>query len=353
MRKLRVIQWCTGGMGRTVLRHILDRDDVELVGVYVTSERKSGSDAGRLVRRADTGIIATNDVEKILALEADAVFHTSLLTAPYETQNGNVARLLKSGKNVLSANGFFRPTMHDESYVRPLLDAALEGGTTLAGIGLNPGFIGERLALLCAGMVNDITEIRASEVFDASLVPSAELISETIGLGVDPAASNLTTGPIAEMYNRFFPEVMDYVATKLGTRLVSVEPLHELTLAPEDIPIKVTTIRRGTVAAVKWVWRGTFENGAIMTTTVLWTGSRALHGESEGAHWHIEIDGQPNVRLDLEIMSGDPSAPPGLAPMDAMAALFLNALPHVVAASPGFFDLPSVLPMPVEAGVVR
>jgi len=101
MKKPRVIQWCTGGMGRTVLRSILDRNDVELVGVYVTSDRKNGRDAGSLVRRPDTGIIATNDIEAILALDADAVFHTSLLTAPYDTQNGQVARLLRSGKNVL------------------------------------------------------------------------------------------------------------------------------------------------------------------------------------------------------------------------------------------------------------
>jgi hypothetical protein len=333
-------------MGRTVLRSILDRNDVELVGVYVTSDRKNGRDAGSLVRRPDTGIIATNDIEAILALDADAVFHTSLLTAPYDTQNGQVARLLRSGKNVLSANGFFRPGMHGEAYAKPLLDAALAGDVTLAGVGLNPGFIGERLALLCAGMVNGITAIRASEVFDASMVPSAELIAETIGLGVDPELSSLTVGPIARMYDQLFPEVIDYVAAKLGTRLVTVEPRHQLTMAPADIHMKAMTIPRGTVAAVEWIWRGSFENGIVMELKVLWTGSRALHGESEGAHWHVEIDGRPNLRFDLEIESADPNAPPGLAPMEAMAALFLNALPHVIAAPAGFFDLPAVMPAP-------
>ncbi|MCB1512844.1 MAG: hypothetical protein KDJ36_18270, partial [Hyphomicrobiaceae bacterium] len=346
LRKYRIVQWCTGGMGRTVMREVIDRPEFELVGVYVTNEKKVGLDAGTIVRRPETGVIATGNIEDILALEADAVIHTSLLKAPYERQNENVIRLLESGKNVLSPNGFVRPQMHDEAYCGPLREAAMKGKATLAGVGLNPGFAGERLALVLSGLVNDITEIRTQEVFDSSQHPSAEIVQETIGFGLDPKDSDLTKGPIAEMYNMFFPESMDYVAEKLGTRLVSVTPEHEVILAPHDIEIKVKTIQKGTVAAINWQWRGKFESGKEMVVSVLWTASQALHGDIEGGHvyWKIEVDGRPNVRSTMSLHNTEPNAPAGRAPMQAMAAIFLNAVPLVVDAPPGFFDLPSPIP---------
>jgi len=222
--KPKVIQWCTGSMGRITLRQLIDRSDIELVGVYVTSDKKNGLDAGTIARRPDTGIIATNDIEAILKLDADVVIHTSLLTAPYETQNKNVIRLLESGKNILSPNGFFDPELHGEDYAGALRNAAIKGEATLAGIGLNPGFIGERLALLLSGMSSDVKAIRTFEVVNVSDVPSVGLIQETIGLGVDPKTHDLTKGSIAKMYDLYWAETISYMARKLETGVVSIAP---------------------------------------------------------------------------------------------------------------------------------
>jgi len=301
-------------------------------------------DAGQIARRPDTGIIATSDIDVILALEADVVFHTSLLTAPYETQNENVIRLLESGKNVLSPNGFFEPEQQGEDYAGPLRDAALKGKSTLAGIGFNPGFIGERLALLLSGMSSDVTEMRISEALNVSDVPSPDLIRETIGLGVDPKVYDLTAGPIAKMYDLYWAETIAYMARKLQTGIRSIKPEHEISIAQSDIPIKVMTIEKGQVAAINWKWRAELENGIELRLSILWTSSHKLHGEKEIAHWVVEIEGRPNVRAEVEIFDADPKAPRGLAIMESMAALFLNSAPHVMAAPPGFFDLPAVLP---------
>ncbi|MGI9248053.1 MAG: NAD(P)H-dependent amine dehydrogenase family protein [Woeseiaceae bacterium] len=348
MRKLRVIQWGTGSVGRTALRQIIDKGDYELAGVYVTSEKKHGLDAGAIVKRPETGVIATSNIDEILAIDADAVLHTSLISVPYEVQNENVARLLESGKNVLSTNGFYRPDCHGDTYAAPLREAAVQGGATLAGIGLNPGFIAERLLLALTGLIVHMKELRSYEVFDASMAPSPGLVFNAMGLGTDPEEKDLTRSPVAELYNALYAEVFDYVADKLGTKVSSVVPEHELTLAPEDIKIRVGTIPRGTVAATTWKWRGRFENGVTMLHSILWTSSHALHGEAAGAHWRIEIDGRPNVRVSLDMIDPDPHAPPGRPAMDATAATLLNALPHVVNAPAGFFDLPAVLP-PAQA----
>lgn len=343
-KKLRVIQWGTGSVGRTLLRQIIDKGELELAGVYVTSEKKNGLDAGDIAKRPKTGVIASNDIDAILAIDADAVIHTSLISVPYEAQNENVIRILASGKNVVSSNGYYRPECHDEAYAAPLREAALQGGVTLAGSGLNPNFIAERIMLTLTDLVARMDELRSYEVFDASLAPSPGLVFNAMGLGTDPEKEDLTRSPVAEMYNTYFAEVFDYIAEKLGTSVLSVTAEHELTLAPEDIEILVGTIPQGTVAATNWKWRGEFENGVKMLHSILWTCSHELHGETAGGHWRVEIDGRPNVRLSLDLIDPDPNAPQGRPTMDATAAILLNAVPHVVHAPAGFFDLPAISP---------
>ena len=62
MKKLRVVQWNTGKVGKLALRGILDNPDLELAGVFAHSPEKAGQDAGALCGRPDTGIKATNDI---------------------------------------------------------------------------------------------------------------------------------------------------------------------------------------------------------------------------------------------------------------------------------------------------
>ncbi|MFM8971850.1 MAG: dihydrodipicolinate reductase, partial [Actinomycetota bacterium] len=68
---LRVIQWSTGNVGRASLRCIIRHPDLELVGVYVHSADKVGVDAGKLCALPPTGVLATDDVDALLALGAD------------------------------------------------------------------------------------------------------------------------------------------------------------------------------------------------------------------------------------------------------------------------------------------
>jgi hypothetical protein len=74
----RIIQWATGAIGKTCLRQIIDHPDLELVGLYVHSQRKAGQDAGEIARRPMTGVIATPSEDDIVALKADCVLYLPL-----------------------------------------------------------------------------------------------------------------------------------------------------------------------------------------------------------------------------------------------------------------------------------
>lgn len=340
----RVIQWATGAMGRTALRRIIDHPDLQLVGCYVYGAAKVGVDAGRLAKRPDTAVIATNDLDEILALEADVVIHTPRIGVPYDALNANVAKLLASGKNVISTAGFHWPQTHSADYTAPLAEAARTGGATLAGLGVNPGFMVERLALTLTGMCAEFDRLTVREMVDASHMRASDFVFGVMGFGRDPAVEDITRGPLAALYGALFGEVLAFAAQALGKTLSKVEPQHRTTLASHEMAIGAGVIPAGRVAATEWRWRAVFAEGGEMILSIIWTSDPRLHGTETTGHWRIEVEGRPNLRLTLDIEEGDPAAPPARALTDATIAVAIRAIPDVVAAPPGFFAYQPVAP---------
>jgi hypothetical protein len=343
-RIYRVAQWATGSMGRTSLRRIIDHPDLQLVGVFVYDEKKVGRDAGELARRPATGIMATNRIADIIALQPDVVIHTSRLTEPYELQNGDVAKLLAAGINVISTAGFHEPACHGMAYAGPLQAACDQGASTLAGLGLNPGFVAERVAVMLSGMCAKLTSIACHETADASSMPAPDFVFGLMGFGADPEVRDITQGRLATLFGELFMEVFHAAAHSLGTSVVSIEPQHRVTLAPADIVISAGTVPAGTVAATEWHWRALLANGVMMRHSVTWTADPKLQGltPQDVALWRIEIDGRPKVHATFAVEDPDPAAPHGRAATDATIALVLQAIPGVCAARPGFYRQPAV-----------
>ena len=70
----RVVQWTTGNVGSQALREIIRHPDLELVGVFAHSKKKVDKDAGELCGTEEsTGIVATNNIDSLLALKPDCV----------------------------------------------------------------------------------------------------------------------------------------------------------------------------------------------------------------------------------------------------------------------------------------
>ena len=341
-KKFKVIQWATGSVGRTTLRRIIDHPDLELVGLYTYGNAKAGVDAGSIAKRPPTGIKATNKIEEILALDADIVIHTSRITAPYEEQNADIERLLASGKNVISVNGYYMPELHGANYFEPLLAAAHKGNVTLAGIGVNPGAIAERLALTLTGLMASLEHVECLEMVDCSNIPSADFLFGVLGFNADLSQNDIRQGPLAKLYTDLYSETFAFMAEAIGTTLESITPNHRMTLAPQDIIISSGTILEGRVAGTEWRWDARFADGRTMTHSLLWTIAPQLHaGHEDGAHWKITARGRPNIELSLNITDPDPNAPHSRPAMDMTAAVLIRAIPDVCAAKPGFYRLPA------------
>jgi hypothetical protein len=342
----RVVQWATGSMGRTALRRVIDHPDLDLVGVYVYDARKVGVDAGQIARRPDCGVLTTNRIDDIIRLQPDIVLHMSRVTMAYERQNEDVIKLLAAGIDVISIAGFHHPACHGEAYAAPLREACRLGGSTLAGVGLNPGFIAERIAALLSGLCARLDSIACYEVADASSMPSPEFVFGLMGFGADPNKRDITREPIANLYGSLYAEVLYAVAESLQTPIRAIVPEHSVRLAARELKIAAGWIEKGCVAGTEWRWRAQLENGIELLHSVLWTADPAQHGGEggEAAAWRIELNGRPNVRATISLEDPDPAAPHMRAAVDATVAVALNAIPAVCAAPAGFFTVPPFSP---------
>ena len=59
--------------------------------------------------------------------------------------------------------------------------AARGGGATLAGVGVNPGSVVERIALAATAMSHDLTRLSVFETVDASAMESPEFVFGLMG----------------------------------------------------------------------------------------------------------------------------------------------------------------------------
>jgi 2,4-diaminopentanoate dehydrogenase len=97
----RVAQFSTGNVGQHSLEAIIGRPDLALVGVHAASPNKIGRDASELCVLSDpTGVVATDDIDALIALKPDCVVYTAQgETRPMEAIE-QMSKFLSAGINV-------------------------------------------------------------------------------------------------------------------------------------------------------------------------------------------------------------------------------------------------------------
>src|SRR5437764_7154367 len=215
----RVIQWATGLVGTEAIKGVLAHPELELVGVWVHSDAKVGRDAGELAGVGPIGVPATNSLDEICAIDADAVVY-----APVLANTRDVIALLESGKNVVTPVGWIYPG--DSPGVAALQAACVTGKSTLHGTGINPGGITERFPLMLSALCRNITHVRAEEFSDIRNYPTEFVVREVMLFGKAPDVA--AKSPMIDVLGHGFMQSIDMVAAALGWELDAEKPtLHE------------------------------------------------------------------------------------------------------------------------------
>jgi hypothetical protein len=339
----RVIQWATGGVGRASIEGIISHPELELAGCWVHSDDKVGKDVGEICGMEPLGITATNDVDALLALEADCVMYS-----PIVANRKEIVRILESGKNVVTPLGYFYPGKRD---VSDLEAACRAGAATLHGTGIHPGGITERFPLMVSALSRNITHVRAEEFSDIRTYGAPYVVGEIMGFGKTPEEA--AKSPMLDVMGGGFLESVDMVADELGFALDERKRTqHEVAVASKPIDSPIGIIEPGLVAAQRFTWEGTVRGETVISVRTNWfMGEEGFEPAwsfgPEGERFEVEITGDPSPKV---IFHGwhPASIEAGLkrnTGIVATAIHVVSAIPYVCQADPGiktYLDLPLV-----------
>jgi 4-hydroxy-tetrahydrodipicolinate reductase len=346
----RIIQWGTGNVGKHALRAIVERPDLELVGLRVYNPDKVGKDAGALLDQAPLGVLATDDIDEILAVDADCVCYTSLGTTlgDPETPLDDICRLLASGKNVVSSaveyHAYFRPGFElrgagKDAYAR-LSDACAKGGTSFFHVGINPGYAMDLWPILLSRMSRRIDHLTVTEVVDMSGYPSIHMVRDAIGFGLAPDAESAVDATNRDVYQNAFYVSMKMLADAIGIEVDEVTYRREVAVTDAPLEIAAGTIDAGTVGAMKMIFDGIVHGRPVIGLELIWRISDDVapdwpSGGSNGSRWLVHVDGDPTIDSEI-VLSTTTDA--GRATSLSVATLLVNAIPTVIAAPAGLLD---------------
>ena len=342
-RTINVIQWATGGVGRAAIEGILAHPALTLVGCWVHSEDKAGRDVGEICGLSPIGVKATNDIDTLLAADADCVLYS-----PVMPDSALVARILASGKNVVTPLNWFYP---GKRKVEDLETACRQGNSTLHGTGIHPGGITERFPLMVSALSSAITHVRAEEFSDIRTYNAPAVVSDIMLFGKTPEEA--ASSPMVNLLGGGFGQSMDMVAAEMGFKVDgNIKAGHEVAFATAPIDSPIGIIEPGLVAAQRFTWQHTVASKPVITVRVNWfMGEENLEPAwnfgPEGERFEVEVTGDPSSHVVFhgwhpESVAAGLIRNPGIV---ATANHCVSAIPYVCEAGPGiktYLDLPLI-----------
>jgi len=352
MRK--VVQFSTGNVGRHSLRAIIGRPDLELVGVHAANPRKIGYDAAELCGLSTpTGIVATDDIEALIALRPDCVVYTALAETRPMDALPEICAFLEAGINVVGTSLVWMVAPHfAEDWVRAPLERSCKAGNSSLYInGVDPGYSGDTLVHSALSLATRVSSISVQEIFDYGNYDDAEFTGAAMGFGVaeDGELPPLYLPGVVE--SMWGPQVRS-LAARLGVTLDTVRQRTERWYTTERIDCTMMTVQPGQMAAVKFATEGVVDGVPVI---VLEHVNRLTPAAAPnwvfppdghiGVH-RVVIEGDPRVELNTHI--SHPLYDPTDAACMATAARVINAIDWICNAPAGLIaaeDIPLMATM--------
>ncbi len=241
----RVVQFSTGNVGQHSLKAIIGRPDLELVGVHAASPNKVGRDAAELCGLTEpTGIIATDDIDALIALKPDCVVYTAQAeTRPMEAIE-QLSKLLAAGINVVASSMVWlvTPRQADDWLRGPLEKACEEGNSSLYVNGIDPGYSGDTEVHSALSLVTRAESILVQEIFDYANYDDFEFTGKSMGFGMtadDEQPMLFLPGVLTTMWGGPVRNLADQLGIELDEVRQRIEPWYtdkriECKMAPSN-----------------------------------------------------------------------------------------------------------------------
>ena len=275
------------------MREVVDRPDLELVGVFVYGADKVGVDAGTLVGRPATGVLATDDKAAILALDADVVLHAASKAFAQNTNTDDIVSLLESGKNVITTTSYNHlPTYGADADAR-IRAACDRAGVRFHAAGEHPGFMFERLATSVTALSQRVDKITVQEFVDVSGVSAREMLVELMGMGKQPEEISIES-PMFRAVSVQYEQAIGAAADVLGLALDEVRHEIETATVSHDVDVACGTLPAGSVVGQIMSWTGYRGGAPVLVAEEYWVATRDIPG------WDLALERQFLVRVIVD-----------------------------------------------------
>ncbi|HXY79259.1 MAG TPA: dihydrodipicolinate reductase, partial [Candidatus Bathyarchaeia archaeon] len=293
-------------------------------------------DLGEIAGAADApwGVMIVPEISAALEKPVDVVVHT---TSSYlASVMDELLACLSAGCCVVSTCEELAYPFRKHPELSAKLDAAAKDeGVALAGVGVNPGFVMDKLVLTLSAASQRVDWARATRIVDASTrrLP----LQKKIGAGMTPDEfrEQVAAGRIK---HHGLPESVAMVADGLGFALDDISETIEPVVAREHVRTEFLEVAPGEVAGVHQIARGTAAGKEkVFMELQMYVGAKQPADT-------VELLGEPNLTLTI---------PGGTHGDLATAAIAVNTIPAILAAPAGLRsvrDLPLAFFPPTPLG---
>ncbi len=331
---VRVIQYGVGPIGAGIVRLMLEKPGIQIVGAVDSDPAKAGKDLGQVAGVGrDLGVVVSAEARPVLRAGADVVIHT---TSSYLAQvKDQLIECLEARINVDSTcEELAYPWRKHPKLSEQLDSCAADNKVSLLGIGVNPGFAMDKLVLTLATVCQKVTGVEVRRVVNASKrrLPLQKKVGA--GMTVEEFRAQVAAGVIK---HHGLPESAAMIADSLGLPVERIEETIEPVIAAQPVKTEFLEAQAGRVAGVHQVARayaGNQEN--IFLELKMYVGAE----EPVDA---ISIRGLPDLNMQI---------PGGIHGDLATAAVAVNCIPAVIEARPGLLTARDI-PMCFFPGLTR
>lgn|SRR5574337_127688 len=324
-KEIRVIQYGVGAIGAEIVRLLLEKRDIRLVGAVDSDPDKVGWDLGRVAGAGrDLGVKISDKTTQVLKTKADVVIHcTSSYLADAEKQ---LLQCMDAGLSVISTCEELVYPFHKYPELSERLDAeASKHGVAILGIGINPGFLMDKLVLTLASACQRVNAVDVTRIVDAGCrrLP----LQKKIGAGLRPNEFSALVAA-GKIKHHGLPESVAMIADSLELRMDEIRETIRPIIAGVPLQTEFLEVRPGQVAGIYQAAYGISSHQKVIRLKLqMYVGAKNPVDE-------VTLHGTPALHFQI---------PGGIHGDMGTAAVVVNCLPLLLEARPGLrtsHDLP-------------
>jgi 4-hydroxy-tetrahydrodipicolinate reductase len=252
-REIRVVQYGVGPIGARIVRLMLEKPMLEVVGAIDVDPAKAGKDLGEVIeagRKLD--VVVSADAQSVLQGGVDVVLHCT--SSSLEGVADQLTECMEAGAHVVSTcEELAYPFRRFPELSERLDECARKNNVALLGTGVNPGFAMDKIVLTLAAAATRVDSARAIRIVDASKrrLPLQKKIGA--GMSEEEFRQQVAAGVIK---HHGLPESVAMVAEGLGLPVDEIGEIIQPVVATERIKTEFLEVEPGQVAGVHQIARG-------------------------------------------------------------------------------------------------